>query len=109
MPKITTHAGPSIGPDNNEQTDAPEPTIDDHDPLEPVNDSESVGSRLEAEGSAVIEPADKPPVDKGIETVKTWVDNDWLKAERALAAEKAQPSPRSSLVSWLEKIAATKP
>lgn len=43
----------------------------------------------------------------GVNTVKAWVGDDPVKAQRALDAESSKPDDdqRTSLVEWLEKVA----
>lgn len=62
--------------------------------------------RLEATGEAEVTPGEPVP-DGSIAEVQAWVGDDWVKAERALDAERAGKN-RSGLVSWLEKVVSAK-
>lgn len=62
---------------------------------------------FEATGEAEVVAGSAPPVDKSIDDVKAWVGDDYVKAERALEAERAGKN-RASLVTWLEKVAVTR-
>jgi hypothetical protein len=74
--------------------------------VEPVDVDVNPGL-FSAEGGGEVEQGEQPPVDGTIDDVKTWVGDDYVKAERALSAEVAGKN-RSGLVSWLEKVAAAR-
>ncbi len=71
---------------------------------DPAPDQEA---RFEATGEADVVAGEQPPVEKSIDDVKSWVGDDYVKAERALEAERAGKN-RASLVQWLEKVAVTR-
>lgn len=66
-----------------------------------------VGGAFQGTGDAEVEQSEEPPVHKSIADVQAWVGDDYVKAERALDAEKRNKN-RSGLVSWLEKVAASR-
>jgi hypothetical protein len=135
VPKITVHGGPTIQtfpPDQEERTEVEPEPVEDEVPVDedgnpivdevevdedgnPVEDDVPVDSTpdavfgLQAHGDAdvVSGPDSAPPVDKPVDVVKDWVGDDYVKADRALAAERAGRN-RSGLVSWLEKVAASR-
>ena len=72
---------------------------------EPAPEGDGQQALFEGTGEADVVPGDQPPVDKSIADVQTWVGDDYVKAERALEAERNGRN-RSSLVLWLEKVAA---
>jgi hypothetical protein len=90
-PELNAHTDHGVGDQNN-----------------PAN-ADPVGAQGEfkATGETEVAPAEQPPVDKSAEEVKSWVGDDYVKAGRALDAEKAGRN-RSGLVNWLEKVAASR-
>lgn len=77
------------------------------DPDSSEADSADTKAAFEATGEAEVVAGSAPPVDKSIDDVKSWVGDDYVKAERALEAERAGKN-RTSLVQWLEKVAVTR-
>lgn len=77
------------------------------DPDSPEADQTDAKAAFEATGEAEVVAGSAPPVDKSIDDVKSWVGDDYVKAERALEAERAGKN-RTSLVQWLEKVAVTR-
>lgn len=84
------------------------PETVEHDHTDPSQQlTESQVAEFNATGEAEVKRAEEPPVDGTIENVKTWVGDDYVRAERALDAERRNKN-RSGLVSWLEKVAESK-
>lgn len=140
MAKITKHGGPSDVnfPDQDPRVLGDQPTVNpidveseqDQPEDEPDQPDEDVTEQPESggvplapsgggnqfemvvTGSAEVQPGEPVPAGT-IQETKDWVGEDYVRAERALGAEKARPKdaggPRGSLMAWLEKIAATKP
>lgn len=68
---------------------------------------ESAGGRAEPEGTAEEQPPDEPveAVPEGsAKTILAWVGTDLDRAGAALAAERARPQPRTTLIAELEKL-----
>lgn len=82
-----------------------EVVVDDQE-FEPEDD-EVVEGTFEATGEAEVIVAEQPPVEKKADDVKAWVGDDYVKAERALEAERNGQN-RTGLVQWLEKVAAAR-
>lgn len=80
-----------------------------HTVVDDPTDAEASGfsGTFEASGSADVVEGEQPPVEKSADEVKSWVGDDYVKAERALAAERNGKN-RSGLVSWLEKVATSR-
>lgn len=81
------------------------PEVVEHDTFNPSEQlTEGQIATFEASGEAEVEHGQEPPVHRSIADVQAWVGDDYVKAERALDAEKKNKN-RSGLVSWLEKVA----
>lgn len=94
--------GEPVERDDSAEVDESDSGMDDTTPQ-----SQGPTPSFEAIGSAEVVAGEQPPVDRSIDDVKSWVGDDYVKAERALEAERAGRN-RSSLVTYLEKVAAAR-
>jgi hypothetical protein len=102
-PELNAHTDHGVGDQNNPANADPVPLTES--PF--VSTPEGAQGEFKATGETEVAPAEQPPVDKSAEEVKSWVGDDYVKAGRALDAEKAGRN-RSGLVNWLEKVAASR-
>lgn len=105
--RITTHDGqavmlpaPAMPPDSGIER-APEPDPADAPPVT-VPDEEAPPSPVEVDP---IEPEPLEVPDGSAKDIRAWVDGDPARAAAALAAERARPTPRTTLIAELERLA----